>query len=97
MTGLINQKMKRMVNNIMELKGKVIEFAGRDYFVVDQFMYNDKEYLYIIQAKVQEKMDVYFLIKDKEGKYEAINDEEIFNELTLVETKRMMENGFPIQ
>jgi hypothetical protein len=65
--------------------------------VVDQFMYNDKEYLYIIQAKVQEKMDVYFLIKDKEGKYEAINDEEIFNELTLVETKRMMENGFPIQ
>ena len=81
----------------MELKGKVIEFAGRDYFVVDQFMYNDKEYLYIIQAKVQEKMDVYFLIKDKEGKYEAINDEEIFNELTLVETKRMMENGFPIQ
>ena len=62
----------------MELKGKVIEFAGRDYFVVDQFMYNDKEYLYIIQAKVQEKMDVYFLIKDKEGKYEAINDEEIF-------------------
>ena len=37
----------------MELKGKVIEFAGRDYFVVDQFMYNDKEYLYIIQAKVQ--------------------------------------------
>ena len=81
----------------MELKGKVIEFAGRDYFVVDQFMYNEKEYLYIIQAKVQEKMDVYFLIKDKEGKYEAINDEEIFNELTLVETKRMMENGFPIQ
>ena len=81
----------------MELKGKVIEFAGRDYFVVDQFMYNDKEYLYIIQAKVQEKMDVYFLIKDKEGKYEAINDEQIFNELTLVETKRMMENGFPIQ
>ena len=81
----------------MELKGKVIEFAGRDYFVVDQFMYNDKEYLYIIQAKVQEKMDVYFLIKDKEGKYEAINDEEIFNDLTLVETKRMMENGFPIQ
>lgn len=81
----------------MELKGKVIEFAGRDYFVVDQFMYNDKEYLYIIQAKVQEKMDVYFLIKDKEGKYEAINDEEIFNELTLVETKRMMENGFTIQ
>lgn len=81
----------------MELKGKVIEFAGRDYFVVDQFMYNDKEYLYIIQAKIQEKMDVYFLIKDKEGKYEAINDEEIFNELTLVETKRMMENGFPIQ
>ena len=81
----------------MELKGKVIEFAGRDYFVVDQFMYNDKEYLYIIQAKVQEKMDVYFLIKDKEGKYEAINDEEIFNELTLVETKRMMENGFPMQ
>ena len=81
----------------MELKGKVIEFAGRDYFVVDQFMYNDKEYLYIIQAKVQEKMDVYFLIKDKEGKYEAMNDEEIFNELTLVETKRMMENGFPIQ
>ena len=81
----------------MEVKGKVIEFAGRDYFVVDQFMYNDKEYLYIIQAKVQEKMDVYFLIKDKEGKYEAINDEEIFNELTLVETKRMMENGFPIQ
>lgn len=81
----------------MELKGKVIEFAGRDYFVVDQFMYNDKEYLYIIQAKVQEKMDVYFLIKDKEGKYEAINDEEIFNELTLVETKRIMENGFPIQ
>lgn len=81
----------------MELKGKVIEFAGRDYFVVDQFMYNDKEHLYIIQAKVQEKMDVYFLIKDKEGKYEAINDEEIFNELTLVETKRMMENGFPIQ
>ncbi len=81
----------------MELKGKVIEFAGRDYFVVDQFLYNDKEYLYIIQAKVQEKMDVYFLIKDKEGKYEAINDEEIFNELTLVETKRMMENGFPIQ
>ena len=81
----------------MELKGKVIEFAGRDYFVVDQFMYNDKEYLYIIQAKVQEKMDVYFLIKDKEGKYEAINDEEIFNELTLVETKRMMENDFPIQ
>ena len=81
----------------MELKGKVIEFAGRDYFVVDQFMYNDKEYLYIIQAKVQEKMDVYFLIKDKEGKYEAINDEEIFNELTLVETKRMMGNGFPIQ
>ena len=65
--------------------------------MVDQFMYNDKEYLYIIQAKVQEKMDVYFLIKDKEGKYEAINDEEIFNELTLVETKRMMENGFPIQ
>ena len=42
-------------------------------------------------------MDVYFLIKNKEGKYEAINDEEIFNELTLVETKRMMENGFPIQ
>ena len=81
----------------MELKGKVIEFAGRDYFVVDQFMYNDKEYLYIIQAKVQEKMDVYFLIKDKEGKYEAINDEEIFNELTLVETEGMMENGFPIQ
>ncbi len=64
---------------------KTIEYRGKQFYIVKQFMYEDREYLYGVDIKTYDKepMDVVFLYKIKDALFENVENEELFEKLFL--------------
>jgi len=72
----------------MELKDSVIDFCDKKYYVVDEFEYKNKKYLYIIEKNLEKTMEVCFLELLDNGNYINVIDVQLLNELNLEETSR---------
>lgn len=70
---------------ITNWKDKTIEYQERKFYILEQFVYEGKEYLYgcDIDTIGNEKMNVVFLYKIKDSLFEHIEDEKLFEELLI--------------
>lgn len=76
-----------------------ISFGDKDFYVVDEFEYNGVKYLYIYEdvyekgMKIEEfsgDVEVNFIFEREDGKYENVEDEELFKELFDYASKRLV-------
>lgn len=72
-------------NLITDWKDKTIEYQEKKFYILEQFLYNGKEYLYgcDIETIKNEKMNVVFLYKIKDDIFEHVKDEQLFEELLM--------------
>lgn len=72
-------------NLINDWKDKTIEYQDRFFYIVDQFVYEEKEYLYgcNIDTLNNQNLEVVFLYKIKDDIFEHVEDNELFNNLFL--------------
>lgn len=72
-------------------------FAGTEYIIVDKFIFDNIEYMYIFEdiskkinkdENVDAKADFVFLCED--GKYENVTDEDLYIKLMQLVNKRNM-------
>lgn len=76
-----------------DLKGKIINYQNVDLYVVDQFEFEDKNYLYTVNMQcIEEKTEVTFLRKIQGEEYEHILDKELLKKLFLAVSGRMLDN-----
>lgn len=70
---------------ISNWEDKTIEYRGKQFYIVKQFKFENKEYLYGVDIKTYDKkpMDVVFLYKIKDALFEHVENEELFEKLFL--------------
>ena len=82
-----------MINN------QKIKFGDKDYYVVDFFEYKSQKYFYIVEDTYQEgininepkgNVEINFIYKCDDGKYENVVDDKLFQELLTEAGKRML-------
>lgn len=80
-------------NLITEWIDKTIEYQDKKIYILDQFTYQDKEYLYGVDVETINlpKIDVVFLYKLKDDIFEHVESNELFEELALVVSGRLSE------
>lgn len=78
-----------------------IQFGDKNFYVVDEFEYNERKYYYIYEDVYVEgmKMDefggdveVNFIFKRDDGKFENVVDDKLFNKLLNIASKRLVLN-----
>lgn len=78
-----------------------IQFGEKDFYVVDNFEYEGVKYYYIYEDVYEEGMDIQnfagdmevnFIFKRPDGKYENVVDDELFNKLLNIASKRLVLN-----
>ncbi len=81
-----------------------IQFGKKDFYVVDRIEYEGVTYLYIYEDVYKEGMDiekfagdieVNFIHKLPDGKFENVVDDELFNKLLNIASKRLILNQNP--
>lgn len=72
-------------NLIVNWKGKLIEYQNKKFYIIEQFEYEGKEYLYGIDIDTldQEMPSVVFLNRIKDDVFQHVESEELFNLLIL--------------
>lgn len=73
----------------MEKIGKVIEFDGTDFVIMDEFTYKDKEYLYVLEDTENDNKSYNFLRLREDGMYETPENEAEFDEIMEQQSKRI--------
>lgn len=70
---------------ISNWEDKTIEYRGKQFYILKQFMYDNQEYLYGVDIKTYDKnpMNVVFLYKIKDALFEHVENEELFEKLFL--------------
>lgn len=78
-----------------------IQFGDKDFYVVDNFEYDGVKYYYIYEDVYTEGMDVQkfegdievnFIFKRADGKYENVVDDKLFKKLLNFASKRLILN-----
>lgn len=78
-----------------------IQFGKKDFYVVDQFEYKGTKYYYIYEDVYQEGMDIEkfegdieinFIFKRDDGKFENVVDDDLFKKLLNMASKRLVLN-----
>lgn len=78
-----------------------IQFGKKDFYVVDKFSFEGVTYLYIYEDVYKEGMDinkfegdieVNFIHKVEDNKFENVTDDKLFNKLLNYASKRMILN-----
>ena len=83
-----------------------IKFGEKEFYVVDKFEYEGVTYLYIYEDVYVEGMDIdiedfdgdieiNFIHKMPDGKFENIVDDELFNKLMVEASKRLLTGQNP--
>ena len=81
-----------------------IQFGDKDFYVVDRFDYQGVTYLYIYEDVYEEGMDIEkfngnieinFIHKLDNGKFENVTDDGLFNKLLNIASKRLVLNQNP--
>ncbi len=81
-----------------------IKFGEKEFYVVDRIDYKGVEYLYIYEDVYKEGMDITkfegdvemnFIYKLGNGKYENVVDSKLFDILLQIATKRLFLNNNP--
>lgn len=81
-----------------------IQFGKKDFYVVDIIEYKNTKYLYIYEDVYEEGMDitkfdgdieVNFIHKLENGKFENVTDDKLFNTLLHMASKRLILNQNP--
>ncbi len=76
-----------------------ISFGNKEFYVICHFEYNGTRYYYIVEDTYKEGMDitrpegnieVNFIYKCEDGKYENVVDDNLFSELMLEASKILM-------
>ena len=72
-------------NLITNWKDKTIEYQDKQFYILEQFTYDNKEYLFgsDISTLKNEKLEVVFLYRVKDDIFEHVEDEKLFEELFL--------------
>ena len=71
-----------------------MNFAGRDYIVMDKFTFEDKEYICLYEDVLKElktlnrSIIVDFVYKCDDGMYENVVDDNLYERLLVEESKR---------
>lgn len=70
---------------IVNWENKTIEYQGKKMYIVKQFMYENKEYLYAMDlATVNNKnLEIAFLYKVNNDIFGHVEDEELFDKLVV--------------
>lgn len=75
---------------IVDWKGRFIEYEDVEFYVVDQFEYNGKIYLYVINSDISEEIKILFLEKEKENIFSPVDsDSKLLEELMAIQTGRV--------
>lgn len=86
----------------VDFKAK-IKFAGTEFYVLDNFVYQDVKYYYIIEAKESEieqaggferyqgKIRMEYIFEDEPGIYQTVIDEKLLKELDAIQSLRILE------
>ncbi len=75
---------------IIDWKGKFIEYEDVEFYVVDQFEYNGKIYLYVINSDISEEIKILFLEKEKENIFSPVDSgSKLLEELMAIQTGRV--------
>jgi len=78
-----------------------IQFGDKDFYVVDNFEYDGVKYYYIYEDVYKEGMDIQkfegdievnFIFRRDDGKYENVVDDKLFNKLLNLASKRLVLN-----
>lgn len=78
-----------------------IQFGEKDFYVVDFFEYEGVRYYYIYEDVYEEGMDISkfdgdieinFIFKREDGKYENVVDDNLFKKLLNLASKRLVLN-----
>lgn len=78
-----------------------IQFGNKDFYVVDAFEYDGKKYYYIYEdvyfdgmdiSKFDGEMEVNFIFKRDDGKFENVVDDTLFKKLLDIASKRLILN-----
>ena len=78
-----------------------IQFGEKDFYVVDFFEYEGVKYYYIYEDVYEEGMDISkfdgdieinFIFKREDGKYENVVDDNLFKKLLNLSSKRLVLN-----
>ena len=78
-----------------------IQFGDKDFYVVDTFEYDGKKYYYIYEDVYVDGMDisnfdgdmeVNFIFKREDGKFENVVDDNLFKKLLNIASKRLILN-----
>ncbi|MBP3463255.1 MAG: hypothetical protein ACI4VN_04035 [Clostridia bacterium] len=78
-----------------------IQFGEKDFYVVDFFEYEGVKYYYIYEDVYEEGMDISkfdgdieinFIFKREDGKYENVVDDNLFKKLLNLASKRLVLN-----
>ena len=76
-----------------------IQFGDKDFYVVDEFEFEGTKYLYIYEDVYEKGMkpedfegdvEVNFIFERKDGKYENVVDDKLFNQLLDYASKRLL-------
>ena len=75
---------------IVNWKGRVIEYQETPLYVVDQFEYKNKIYLYTINTKIKDNViDINFLVKNYDDVFEHVVDDRLYDQLITIEAGRI--------
>ena len=86
----------------VDFKAK-IKFADTEFYVLDNFVYQDVKYYYIIEAKESEieqaggfenyqgKIRMEYIFEDEPGIYQTVIDEKLLKELDAIQSLRILE------
>lgn len=76
-----------------------IQFGEKEFYVVDEFEYDGKKYYYIYEdvykkgmdiSKFEGDIEVNFIFKRDDGKFENVVDDKLFNKLLYTASKRLV-------
>lgn len=72
-------------NLITDWKDKTIEYQDKNFYILEQFIYKDIEYLFgcDINTINNQNLEVVFLYRVKDDIFEHVEDKNIFDELFI--------------
>lgn len=81
-------------NLITDWKDKTIEYQDKNFYILEQFIYEDIEYLFgcDINTINNQNLEVVFLYKVKDDIFEHVEDKEIFEKLYIYVSGRLAAN-----
>ena len=70
---------------IVNWENKTIEYQGKKMYIVKQFMYENKEYLYAIDLETinKENLEIVFLYKMKDDIFAYVEEDDLFDKLIV--------------